>query len=367
MRTVAVFALACVARQDPLGDAVDMEAQQMGLEASGAMPNSTYLDGAVSAVNLEATAAAASAPAVIPGNYRDGFNRPVLAKPNLKGRITPAVNDISYEETKLRAATADATNAVLAEERPKLLTKLKANAKAAGDKFAKSTAAANAKAAVVRAHSITANILGRKATTVCGSMSNLKALPAVCASEAATMFQKVLSVAKKDWQPAAARAAEGPAATMAANAAFKAVISVPGKVVPPVAFDAARAVFEKEWARHQKEWETLSAQKMEAMARAKDTYWVKAKDNLVAQVKSEVKKAVWDAPVKAADNKIARVADSTADKVSRLAVTNNLAPQFAASAKKALTTAVRAANGKYMTSWEATWKLAPMATQGEEK
>mmetsp|Transcript_42144 Transcript_42144/g.91839 ORF Transcript_42144/g.91839 Transcript_42144/m.91839 type:complete len:370 (-) Transcript_42144:27-1136(-) len=301
----------------------------------------------------------------IPGNYRDGFNRPILVNPDLKGRLTPVVDDVRYEESRLRAATADAVNTVLAEERPKVLAKLKASAALAGEKFAKSESVRNSKEAVARAHKISTGLVTRKAAEVCGAMSNLRGLPVVCIKHANTFFAKVKPVATETWAPDAAKAAEKPAAVAAGRAAFKSVIDVPRLVIPPIAYDAARKVFEERFAYYQQEWQKLSAANMTALANEKNAYWSKAESEVTTEVGKEVKKAVWDAPMVAANKKILKVASASALTFSRKAAADHLAPMFAAAAKKTLTQAVRTANGKYMNVWEAKWKLAPLATQGQ--
>uniref|UniRef100_A0A7S4GPZ4 Uncharacterized protein n=1 Tax=Oxyrrhis marina TaxID=2969 RepID=A0A7S4GPZ4_OXYMA len=290
------------------------------------------------------------------GDYKAGFLRPVLAAPDLKSRSSPAILDLKYEESVLRAAVATATETTLQSQKPLLVAKIKADATAAGKTHAATATKKNAVAAAQLAFAITKGLVTSKAAIVCGSVSKLRRLPPECSKEASTLFDKVNKLSTETWAPAAEKAALAATEKAAGAAAFEAAKVIPDTVAPPAAYAAARGVFNSRFAYYKKQFDALAAQKAGLLASEKKSFWDAAEKALISTVNTEVKNAIWKAgPVKVAGKKIQAIAKAKASRFSRIKITNDLAPKFAKAAQLALTDGVRTASNKAMTTFDVKW------------
>lgn len=314
----------------------------------------------------------ASAPILpdpVRANFKEGFTKPVAAKPNLGSSIRPTVNNLAYEESVLRDAAREAVEFTLKVEAPQLTAKLNANAQAKGAEFAKKHADENSKVVSARAFEVTKGLLRKKAEATCKQISKMRSLPGICSSEASAEFDKVKATATGAWATAASKAVTAEATKAASDDAFAAVKDVATVVAPPVAFQRARRVFAQLWPTLQQGYEAISQKNIEDLEAEKKKFWAAAELDLVTKVQAAARTAIWDKPVKHANAVIVRAARLKADSVTKSTVAIHLAPFFQKAAKDALTMSIRAANQKVMTTWSSDWDLkdgttATIATTG---
>mmetsp|Transcript_35178 Transcript_35178/g.92130 ORF Transcript_35178/g.92130 Transcript_35178/m.92130 type:complete len:400 (+) Transcript_35178:93-1292(+) len=290
-------------------------------------------------------------------DYKKGFTSEVMLRPNLKGRLTPVLGNLAYEESVVRNAVGQAIEATLATEAPKLTKKLQANALKAAKAFAKTEAASNSVKAAGLAFDTTNRLLSRKASRVCAGLSRMKKLPIMCAQESQKFFQPVAALSKSSWATKAAQAAQKDTIASATRVAFAAVQNVPKETCPPEAYHHARMLFEKEWLAYKAKYDAVAATGLAKLAADRKKFWDNAQKQLTAKISALVKKTIWDKPMKATQPVIDKVAQAKASAVSQRRVVSALAPKFVKAAKIALAKSVRKATKDAMTKWTPNWAL----------
>mmetsp|Transcript_11604 Transcript_11604/g.25786 ORF Transcript_11604/g.25786 Transcript_11604/m.25786 type:complete len:372 (-) Transcript_11604:196-1311(-) len=301
-------------------------------------------------------------PTAVRSDFQEGFQGAVAPQPNLVAQIRPTMGNIQYEESLLREAARNATELTLMIEQVQLEAALRKEAMDQAQKASAARTKQNSETVAVRAFHVTRRMLQRKAVKTCKAISNMPTLPKLCAEEAGTEFDKVLNTATTSWAPNAVAALKDSTAQEAARVAFEAVQEVPTVVIHPVAYQGSRKVFQEMWPKLERGFEELTKQETADLQQAKVDFWANAEKDLTAKVQSAVKAAIWDKPVKHANEVIAKTAKATANKATSKGVAEHLAPLFQEAAKIALTKSIRSANAKVMQTWKSDWDLLDGST-----
>jgi len=302
-----------------------------------------------------------------PEAYNEGFNEPVAARARLLPQFGPAVMDFRFENQMMANAVGNTVEKVLTEERPKLQAKLQAMSQKSAAKAAGVAAPANAKKAAVSGFKATAQLLLRRAYTVCGKLSKMPLMPDRCGNAANKIFAPVQQVAVGKWAAKASEDALAPAAAAAAHAAYAKVQHYPREVMPRAAYDAVRQIYDNELKKYKEEYKKQAAAFLTNLVAQKDKFWAAARKDIETKVKAEVKKSIWAQPIADANREIVKAAQGEAHVVSDKLIRRTLAPQFVAVAKSALTKGVRKATVDAMKEWEPIWQLQERETSGEAR
>mmetsp|Transcript_38062 Transcript_38062/g.91323 ORF Transcript_38062/g.91323 Transcript_38062/m.91323 type:complete len:441 (+) Transcript_38062:131-1453(+) len=302
-----------------------------------------------------------------PEAYNEGFNEPVAARARLLPQFGPAVMDFRFENQMMANAVGNAVEKVLTTERPKLQAKLRDMSQKAAAKAAATAAAANAKKAATNGFKATAQLLLRRAYTVCGKLSKMPLMPDRCGNAANKIFAPVKQVALSKWATKAGKDALAPAAAAAANAAYAKVQRYPREVMPRAAYDAVRQIYDNELQKYKEEYKKQAAAFLTNLVAQKDKFWAAAKKDIETKVKAEVKRSIWAEPIATANREIVKAAQGEAHVVSDKLIRKTLAPQFVTVAKSSLTKGVRKATIDAMKEWEPIWQLQERETSGEAR
>jgi hypothetical protein len=291
-------------------------------------------------------------------DYREGFGGTVRSRPNLPGLLRGDATNLLYEDSQLRAAVRTAVDNVLATEQPIITAKIRAFATKSGQDQAAALVLTNAKQSAVQAFEVTSKLLCAKAKETCKSISNLETLPQQCCVEAVAEFQKILPLGVGKWSEDATAAVTAKTAQLAGDEAYAAVKDVALVNVPPQAYDKARALYDIEFDKLKKAYDTKVEKQITDLDGWKTKFWQDAQKDIAAKVDVAVKVAVMDVPVKQANTIIERQASITAHSVSTKLVAAHLAPKFANAAKLVLKKAVKQAHEKVMVTFKANWDTA---------
>lgn len=252
------------------------------------------------------------------------------------------------EATKSRSEIKAAMDALVTEETTKVMAYIDRRATDLGKKHATIKAKANAKLATERAFRATLRITGDKAMSYCKSLSKLGHMPALCEQESKVLLKTLQRETLTRWEGSAVDAAIPKASSEAAAAAKTATKAATTADIKVASNKIAKRIFQLEFPKAEMEWNTLYEKEMETLRAKKVEFYKHFTATTIEKARTAVKSALWDAPIKSADTRMAAAAKQQAETTSARVSAETLAPKFVKAARAALPLAVRTAHHKAM-------------------
>mmetsp|Transcript_37706 Transcript_37706/g.90549 ORF Transcript_37706/g.90549 Transcript_37706/m.90549 type:complete len:359 (+) Transcript_37706:91-1167(+) len=269
------------------------------------------------------------------------------------------------EATKSRSEIKSAMDTLITEETKKVMAYIDRRATDLGKQHATSKAKANAKLATQRAFRATLRITGDKAVSYCKSLSKLGHMPALCEQESKVLLKTLQRETLARWENSAVDVAIPKAAAEAATAAKTATKAATTQDIKMASNKIAKRIFQLEFPKAEMEWNTIHEKEMETLRAKKVEFFKHFTATTIEKTRAAVKSALWDAPIKSANTRMAAAAKKQAETTSARVSAETLAPKFVKAARAALPLAVRTAHHKAMAQWAPGWKPDGKAVDGD--
>jgi len=241
-------------------------------------------------------------------------------------------------------------------EAPRLTAALKRRAVSIGRSEGSLAAKSAAKQAATKGFTTTRDLVAAKAKAYCANISSLAALPQLCTAEGSALFNSLQKSGRvQQWQNGAEDAASIAASKQAAIAAFTAAAPHTHSSLSGIAEAVANATLAEQFDTYKTQWDAIEGRELSRVAQAKELFFRKSEDIMIAKATAAATKRVWSAVQSTAETQMAHDAKKAAHDAALAAVAAHLAPKFADAATKALPIAVRTASKKAMSMWHPTW------------